>query len=151
MIDEILRDTKALLESDPRLAFVKRAGGITIIGSIDEWEMQRGTPAILLVDPGGHAHKHLSSYVRDSNYALEVWVVQRNFTRQDLQAGSESEMSIGAVARIVVLVMDMIRHGGKYANIYLTGESKPTPIKADYPQLQGKALTFDVRRIESPS
>src|SRR5687767_10790604 len=98
MIDEIIRDTKALLESDPRLAFIQQGGGIIELGSIDEWPMQQKTPGIAIIDPGGHAHKHLSSYVRDSNYALEVWVVQRNFSRQDLQAGSDGELAIGAIA-----------------------------------------------------
>lgn len=149
MIEEIIADTKALLMSDPRMApFV---GGVLTLNSIEEWPAQTATPAVVIIDPGGHDHSHLSGFVRDSKYALEVWVVQRNFNRQELQTAGPSTLPISACARIVMQVLDMNRHGGKYASIYLNGEGKPAPVITNHPQLQGKPLTFEVRRIESPS
>lgn len=150
-MNELTRDVLQVLTEHPRAAPFLAGGGILSLPSIDDWPETNKTPAVVLIDPGGHTHTHLSSLVRDTRYTLEVWVVSRDMSeRDDVQITTVVEDPIADLVQVVVDILDMNRIRAKYASAYLTGESKPTPFHDGSPQLLGKALIFEYRRIKSP-
>lgn len=150
-MNELLADVRAVLEADPRLAFLQAGGGILHLPAIDGWPDQQKTPAVVLVDPGGHPTAHLSSYVVDRRLNLEVWCVQKYMgVRVESLVDTVNDVALETIVRVVRQVLDMNRLYGKYAHAQLTGEGKVTPIRDGLPQLLGKPLIFEYRRIESP-
>lgn len=150
-MNELMADVRDVLNADPRLASIQSGGGVIILPSIDEWQDQQKTPCIALVDPGGHPTVHLSSYTVDRRLNLEVWVVQKTMTDRDtalIDVGNDETLE--ALVRVVRKVLDMNRMHAKYAHAQLSGEGKPTSIRQGMPQLLGKPLIFEYRRIESP-
>ena len=145
---ELFDDVRELLLADPRLDYVKRAGGVFELQSFDQFPHQHKLPAIVLTEDGVGEIKHWSSRRRWMGFRLQIHVVQQVFDRQGMIAGKKGDRSVHEMAKDVRFVVDMDRIGGKYARFLLIGEDKANTFEDGNMFLLEKSLTFDVARIE---
>jgi hypothetical protein len=150
-MNELMADVEKALLAHPSMEPVKQGGGVLILGELEDFPPQAKTPCVVLVDPGAHAYTHLSSGVLDRVMTLEVVVVQRSMDyRADMAIGGPTDIGIEDLATLVRKVLDNNRLDAKYVWAFVVSSGKPKPFKTNNPQLLGKPLTFDYRRIESP-
>jgi len=145
---ELFEDVKGKLLGDPRLSYVKRAGGVIVIRDILDWPLSTNPPGIALVDAGTPEVNHLSSRKRWQGFSLEVHVIQQIMNREKMFLGDKDAVSIEQMAKDVRFVLDMERFGGKYLRAFLRTESSVNLLAEGNVHLQEKALTFEYVRIE---
>ncbi len=147
-MDDVLKDVKKELLAHPRLAYIKRAGGVVESQSIELFPLQSKLPAIVLIEEGTSEVKHWSSRKRWMGFRLKIYAVQQIFDREGVLVGKINEPGVNGVARDIRFVLDMNRLKGRYARFLLVSEDKTELFNAGNNFLLGKPLTFDVARIE---
>ena len=147
-MQEVLADFKKLILDDPRAAYIKAGGGVLISQDNEEIPLQKKTPYVALLGRDAGGILHWSSRKRWIPFILEVVAVQRNFERENSVASSLFKKGVSEVAKDLRFIVDMNRINGKYARVLLREEGQPQKISEGNMHLLGKALTFEIVRIE---
>lgn len=147
-MDMVLADFKKVILDDPRLAYIKNGGGVVISQDNEEIPLQRKTPYVVLIGRNAAGILHWSSRRVWMPFLLEVVAVQQIFERENSVGSSPFKKGVAEVARDVRGVVDMNRINGKYARVFLREEAQPQRISEGNMHLLGKALTFEIVRIE---
>ena len=145
---QVFDDYEAALLGDPRLAYIKKGGGVFSLKDMESYPQQQKTPCIVLTDGGTGGARHMSSAVRWMPFNLIVHCVQRIFNRQEIVKGSILQKSVEEIAFDVRHSIDMNRIGGKYARMLFRSDAEPTVLDEGSMHLVEKQLTFEVVRIE---
>ena len=147
-MDILLADFKKVILDDPRLAYIKAGGGVVTAEDFEEIPLQRKTPYVALIARNAAGILHWSSRRTWIPFFLEVVAVQRIFEREDSSTSSLFKKGVHQVAREVRQVVNLNRINGKYARVFLREEAQPRKISEGNMHLLGKALTFEIVRIE---
>lgn len=145
---DLILDVKTKLMEHPSLEYVKRAGGVLVLPSLDVFPHQQKTPCIILLDAGTPNVTHLSSKLRKMAFHIPITMVQRVFLKDGVIIGTPNDRGIEEMAKDVREVLDMDRMQGKYFSAFLRSDDSPVVVTNGSIWLQTKSLTFEYARIE---